>query len=60
MRWRAVNACIMFVPMLDGKALLTVESLSSDGALHPVQRETRRRNLRGGFREGYRPLESPD
>jgi len=37
--WRAVNACILFVPMLDGKALLTVESLSADGALHPVQRE---------------------
>jgi xanthine dehydrogenase small subunit len=37
--WRAVNACILFVPMLDGKALRTVESLSPDGALHPVQRE---------------------
>jgi hypothetical protein len=29
-------------------------------AIHPVQRETRRRNLRGGFREGFRLLESPD
>ena len=38
-RWRAVNSCILFVPMLDGKALRTVESLSSNGALHPVQRE---------------------
>jgi len=37
--WRAVNACILFVPMLDGKALHTVESLSADGKLHPVQRE---------------------
>jgi xanthine dehydrogenase small subunit len=36
--WRAVNACILFLPMLDGKALKTVESLSRDGALHPVQR----------------------
>ena len=34
--WRAVNACITFVPMLDGKALLTVEGL---GGGHPVQRE---------------------
>jgi xanthine dehydrogenase small subunit len=34
--WRAVNACILFVPMLDGKALMTVESL---GGTHPVQRE---------------------
>jgi xanthine dehydrogenase small subunit len=36
-RWRAVNACILFLPMLDGKALKTVESLSRDGGLHPVQ-----------------------
>ena len=35
-RWRAVNACILFLPMLDGKALKTVESLGGD---HPVQRE---------------------
>jgi len=34
--WRAVNACILFMPMLDGKALRTVESL---GGAHPVQRE---------------------
>jgi xanthine dehydrogenase small subunit len=38
LRYRAVNACILFVPALDGKALLTVESLSAPGeALHPVQ-----------------------
>ena len=36
-KWRAVNACILFLPMIDGKALRTVESLSRDGALHPVQ-----------------------
>jgi xanthine dehydrogenase small subunit len=36
--WRALNACILFLPMLDGKALKTVESLSLGGALHPVQR----------------------
>lgn len=34
LNWRAVNACILFLPMLDGKALMTVESLK--GA-HPVQ-----------------------
>jgi len=33
--WRAVNACILFMPMLDGKALMTVESLK---AQHPVQK----------------------
>jgi len=38
-RWRALNACILFVPMLDGKALLTVESLATGGALHPLQDE---------------------
>lgn len=36
-RWRAVNACILFVPMLHGKALVTVETLSQGGVLHPVQ-----------------------
>lgn len=35
--WRAVNACIQFLPMLHGKALMTVESLAKEGALHPVQ-----------------------
>jgi xanthine dehydrogenase small subunit len=39
-RYRAINACIQFLPTLDGKALLTVESLKarSFGELHPVQR----------------------
>ena len=37
MQWRAVNACILFLPMLHGKALLTVESLAEDGALNPLQ-----------------------
>ena len=33
-----VNACIQFLPALDGKALFTVEDLAAaDGALHPVQ-----------------------
>jgi xanthine dehydrogenase small subunit len=35
--WRAMNACILFAPMIDGRALMTVESLSRDGALNPVQ-----------------------
>ena len=37
---RAINSCIRFLPTLDGKALLTVESLKSatGGELHPVQR----------------------
>jgi xanthine dehydrogenase small subunit len=35
--WRAVNACILFMPMLHGKALLTIESLATDGMLSPLQ-----------------------
>jgi len=35
---KSVNACIQFMPTLDGKALFTVEDLAQpDGALHPVQ-----------------------
>ena len=38
--YRAINACIRFLPTLDGKALFTVESLkaASGGELHPAQR----------------------
>ncbi len=35
---RALNACILFLPKLEGKAVRTVEGISGpDGALHPVQ-----------------------
>ena len=35
---RALNACILFLPQLNGKAVRTVEGLSdADGTLHPVQ-----------------------
>ncbi len=38
MRYRAVNACILFLPALDGRQLLTVEHVRApDGTLHPVQ-----------------------
>jgi xanthine dehydrogenase small subunit len=38
MRYQAVNACILFVPALDGRQLITVEHLrGGDGDLHPVQ-----------------------
>jgi xanthine dehydrogenase small subunit len=37
-RYRAVNSCIRFLPTLDGKELVTVESLQQpSGTLHPVQ-----------------------
>jgi len=34
---RAINSCIQFLPTLDGKELITVESLGRDGNLHPAQ-----------------------
>ncbi|CAM5770315.1 xanthine dehydrogenase small subunit [Bosea minatitlanensis] len=38
LRYEAVNACIRFLPTLDGCQLLTVEHLKgADGSLHPVQ-----------------------
>lgn len=37
---RAINACILFLPQLHGKALRTVEGVAGpDGTLHPVQAE---------------------
>ena len=37
-RYRAINSCIRLLPSIDGKELVTVESLqAADGALHPVQ-----------------------
>ena len=38
-RFRSINSCIQFLPVLNGKALYTVESLKkiSNNGLHPVQ-----------------------
>ena len=36
-RYRAINSCIRFLPTLDGKELVTVESLADGERLHPVQ-----------------------
>ena len=36
--YKAINSCITFLPMLQGKQLILVEDLvSKDGLLHPVQ-----------------------
>src|SRR5699024_28298 len=36
--YQAINACILFLPVLDGGQLLTVEHLkAADGRLHPAQ-----------------------
>ncbi len=38
LRYRAVNACILFLHQIDGKALFTVDDLADEhGRLHPVQ-----------------------
>ena len=38
LQYKAVNACIAFLPILNGKQLLVVEDLvSKNGELHPVQ-----------------------
>ncbi|MEP6940438.1 MAG: xanthine dehydrogenase small subunit [Rudaea sp.] len=36
-RYRAINSCIRFLPTLDGRELVTVESLAAGEDLHPVQ-----------------------
>jgi xanthine dehydrogenase small subunit len=39
LRYRAVNSCLVFLPMIHGKQLITVENLKSEkGELHPVQK----------------------
>lgn len=38
LEYRSINACISFLPILDGRQILTVEYLeSTTGKLHPVQ-----------------------
>lgn len=38
LRYRAVDSCLVFLPMLHGQQLITVENLKHpSGALHPVQ-----------------------
>ena len=37
LQMKSVNACLQFLPTLDGKAIFTVEDLSNAGSLHPVQ-----------------------
>ncbi|MCB9728715.1 MAG: xanthine dehydrogenase small subunit [Deltaproteobacteria bacterium] len=36
-RWRSVNACLVLLPMVHGRHLVTVEGLRRDGVYHPVQ-----------------------
>src|SRR5690606_21456836 len=35
--WRSVNSCLVLLPMLHGRTVVTVEGLKDGAALHPVQ-----------------------
>ncbi|HLL54535.1 MAG TPA: xanthine dehydrogenase small subunit [Myxococcaceae bacterium] len=48
--YRAVNSCLVLLPMLQGRRIVTVEGLKQDGAWHPVQ-ESLARHL--GSQCGY-------
>ncbi len=38
LKWRAVNSCIIMLPQVDGRAVVTAEGLAgADGTLHPAQ-----------------------
>ncbi len=37
-RYQAVNSCLMLLPQLDGLEVITVEGISQNGELHPVQK----------------------
>lgn len=38
MIYRAIDSCLVFLPMIHGKHLISVENLGSSDALHPVQK----------------------
>jgi xanthine dehydrogenase small subunit len=48
--YRPVNSCLMFLPMVAGQELYTVEALAAKGELHPVQQAIAER---GGSQCGY-------
>lgn len=38
MNYRAIDSCLVFLPMIHGKHLITVENLGASDQLHPVQK----------------------
>lgn len=38
MQYKAIDSCLVFLPMIHGKQLITVENLGSSTQLHPVQK----------------------
>lgn len=39
LRYKTIDSCLVFLPMIHGKQLITVESLADKDVLHPVQQE---------------------
>ncbi len=37
--YKTIDSCLVFLPMIHGKQLITVENLTDSGTLHPVQQE---------------------
>ncbi|MBN2894158.1 MAG: xanthine dehydrogenase small subunit [Bacteroidales bacterium] len=37
LKYRAVNSCVMFLPSIHGKQVLTIEDIGSSDNLHPIQ-----------------------
>ncbi len=37
--YKTIDSCLVFLPMIHGKQLITVENLADSGVLHPVQQE---------------------
>lgn len=38
LEWRAINSCLLLLPAVHGKQVVTVEGLRRDGEYHPAQR----------------------
>ncbi len=37
--YKTIDSCLVFLPMIHGKQLITIENLADSGKLHPVQQE---------------------
>jgi len=48
--YKTIDSCLVFLPMIHGKQLITVENLADSGNLHPVQQEMVNQN---GSQCGY-------
>jgi xanthine dehydrogenase small subunit len=48
--YKSIDSCLVFLPMIHGKQLITVENLADAGKLHPVQQEMVNQN---GSQCGY-------